>query len=46
MNVQASLEIGLKTLEAHMAVDEEAVEREATQTEAGVNTVEIDLTGA
>ena len=45
MNVKANPEIYLKTLEAHMAADEEAVEREATPTEAGVNLVEIDLTG-
>jgi hypothetical protein len=45
MNVKANPEIDLKTLETHMAADEEAVEREATSTEAGVNLVEIDLTG-
>ncbi len=45
MNVKANPEIDLKTLETHMAADEEAVEREAKPTEAGVNPVEIDLTG-
>ena len=45
MNVKANPEIDLKTLEAYMAADEEAVEREATPAEAGVNLVEIDLTG-
>jgi hypothetical protein len=45
MNVKANPEIDLKTLEPHMVADEEAVEREASPTEAGVNLVEIDLTG-
>ena len=45
MIVKANAEMDLKTLETHMAADEEAVEREVTPTEAGVNPVEIDLTG-
>jgi len=34
MNVKANPEIDLKTLETHMAADEEAIERETSQTEA------------
>ena len=45
MIVKANAEMDLKTLETHMAADEEAVEREVTPTEAGVNLVKIDLTG-
>ena len=45
MNVKANPEIDLETLETQMVADEKAVEREATQTEAGVYPVEIDLTG-
>ena len=45
MNVKANPEIDLKALETQMAADEEAIERETSQTEAGANPVEIDLTG-
>ena len=45
MNVKANPEIDLKTLETHMAADEEAIERETSQTEAGVNPAEIDFIG-
>jgi hypothetical protein len=45
MNAKANAEMDLKPLDTHMAADEEAVEREGTQTEAGAYPVEIDLTG-